>query len=147
MTPEMITKSNDKAVKGVSVVSKTAITPPTSSKALAPTPAKIAPAVNMNATAVAASVPVAPGSPSALKRKVMGAETAVAPEMPSAIHLRREDAAAAWQSRPRVPSRLMDTYVNFMVLGKSHVGCILCAMTVKDRSQHDRVAGPDQLMR
>jgi hypothetical protein len=36
--------------------------------------------------------------------------------------LLKADAMAAWQPRPRLPSRLMDTYVNFMVLGESGLG-------------------------
>ena len=41
------------------------------------------------------------------------------PQMSPAI---REDAKTAWQPHPRLPSRLMDTYVNFMVLGESGLG-------------------------
>jgi hypothetical protein len=33
------------------------------------------------------------------------------------LQLCKEDAVAAWNTHPRMPSRLMDTHVNLMVLG------------------------------
>jgi hypothetical protein len=41
-----------------------------------------------------------------------------APVAESKPSIRREDAVAAYQARPRVPCRLLPTYVNFMVLGE-----------------------------
>jgi hypothetical protein len=35
----------------------------------------------------------------------------------AAHHIAIDDAVAAWQSKPRVQSRWLDTYVNYMVLG------------------------------
>lgn len=43
--------------------------------------------------------------------------TAAAEPQASAGRMRAEDARAAWQTRPRVPVRLLDSYVNFMVVG------------------------------
>jgi hypothetical protein len=34
-----------------------------------------------------------------------------------AYQLAKDDALAAWQPKPRVQSRWLDTYVNYMVLG------------------------------
>jgi len=31
-----------------------------------------------------------------------------------------DDARAAWQPKPRIPVRLMDNYINFMVIGECH---------------------------
>lgn len=118
MTPEMITKNNEKQVKGTAVAVKAPAAAASGLKAPALPPGKTAPlATSVTASAVSGKLAPAPGSPSNIMRKLTP-ESAVAPEVPSAIHLRREDAAAAWQSRPRMPSRLMDTYVNFMVLGE-----------------------------
>eukprot|EP00878_Enallax_costatus_P014348 GHUV01015008.1.p1 GENE.GHUV01015008.1~~GHUV01015008.1.p1 ORF type:complete len:461 (+),score=142.02 GHUV01015008.1:140-1522(+) len=36
--------------------------------------------------------------------------------------LRVDDARAAWQARPSIPVRLLDNYVNFMVMGESGLG-------------------------
>jgi hypothetical protein len=51
------------------------------------------------------------------------AEATAAAQPASAISpIIRDDAKTAWQPHPRLPSRLMDTYVNFMVLGESGLG-------------------------
>jgi hypothetical protein len=47
---------------------------------------------------------------------------APATNMQRAPSIRLDDAKAAWQPRPRMPSRLADTYVNFMVIGESGLG-------------------------
>ena len=60
----------------------------------------------------------APAKERVTATKVPVAEPAVEKKSP----LLKADAAAAWQPRPRLPSRLMDTYVNFMVLGESGLG-------------------------
>ncbi|WIA12746.1 hypothetical protein OEZ85_006381 [Tetradesmus obliquus] len=45
------------------------------------------------------------------------------PPVPQATYqLAKDDALAAWQAKPRVQSRWLDTYVNYMVLGESGLG-------------------------
>jgi hypothetical protein len=39
-------------------------------------------------------------------------------ETPSLARLRADDARAAWQARPSIPVRLLDNYINFMVMGE-----------------------------
>jgi hypothetical protein len=39
------------------------------------------------------------------------------PVAPPAYQIAKDDAVAAWQAKPRVLSRWLDTYVNYMVLG------------------------------
>ncbi|KAF8067209.1 glpF [Scenedesmus sp. PABB004] len=96
-------KSKAKADKPASGKGSASAAAPGGSKAAKPA------VVSLNATAAApAAAAEAP-----VKRQVESAST---------MHLRKEDAAAAWQSRPRMPSRLMDTYVNYMVLGESGLG-------------------------
>jgi len=60
----------------------------------------------------------APAKERVTATKVPVAEPALEKKNP----LLKADAVAAWQPRPRLPSRLMDTYVNFMVLGESGLG-------------------------
>jgi hypothetical protein len=104
-------KGSDKPVKGSSIVSKGSSN---SSSAASASPKATLPKTVVNATAVIAGSPVPPAAVG--KRRLVSAEPAL--DASAAMHLRRDDAAAAWQSRPRMPSRLMDTYVNFMVLGE-----------------------------
>ncbi|KAF6246111.1 Septin-domain-containing protein [Scenedesmus sp. NREL 46B-D3] len=106
---------SDKPVKGSSIMSK-AIS--NSSSAATASPKAALPKAAANAFTMNACIPLPPSAVS--KRRPVPAEPAH--EASTAMHLRRDDAAAAWQSRPRMPSRLMDTYVNFMVLGESGLG-------------------------
>lgn len=46
------------------------------------------------------------------------------PPVPQAAYqLAKDDALAAWQAKPRVQSRWLDTYVNYMVLGTHGFTC------------------------
>ncbi|WIA23940.1 hypothetical protein OEZ85_013580 [Tetradesmus obliquus] len=73
------------------------------------------------ASATPAYKPVSVPSPSAAPVK-SGRAAAVPVETPSLARLRADDARAAWQARPSIPVRLLDNYINFMVMGESGLG-------------------------
>ncbi|KAF6263399.1 Septin-domain-containing protein [Scenedesmus sp. NREL 46B-D3] len=71
------------------------------------------------AAAAAAAVPSLEATSKKTSRK---AAPQPLPEPTSTSRMHAEDARAAWQTRPRVPVRLLDSYVNFMVVGESGLG-------------------------
>ncbi|WIA23027.1 hypothetical protein OEZ86_009942 [Tetradesmus obliquus] len=75
------------------------------------------------AAAAAAAATAAAPAPTASPKKTSGkAALQPVPEPTNLSRMRAEDARAAWQTRPRVPVRLLDSYVNFMVVGESGLG-------------------------
>lgn len=98
----------------------------------APAPAIPAPVVTPTPTPappphVIAAAPAAPPAPRAAPiTRVHAPALAPAPapeaEKVTPSRLRVDDARAAWQARPSIPVRLLDNYVNFMVMGESGLG-------------------------
>lgn len=117
--PIQVMDSN-KPVKGSSIVSKVVnsnVSTPNSSVCSKPAKAHSAAVpLSVGQPAAPGSAPVSPSGAALLSKRKHAVPVEGRTE-PSPMHLRKEDAAAAWQPRPRMPSRLMDTYVNFMVLG------------------------------
>uniref|UniRef100_A0A383VIX7 Septin-type G domain-containing protein n=2 Tax=Tetradesmus obliquus TaxID=3088 RepID=A0A383VIX7_TETOB len=80
-------------------------------------------AASKEAAAAAAAATAAAPAPTASPKKTSGkAAPQPVPEPTNMSRMRAEDARAAWQTRPRVPVRLLDSYVNFMVVGESGLG-------------------------
>jgi hypothetical protein len=74
-------------------------------------------AVSVPAPLSASKMPVTVPSATAAPVK-SGRAAAVPVETPSLARLRADDARAAWQARPSIPVRLLDNYINFMVMGE-----------------------------
>jgi hypothetical protein len=100
-----------------------------SASAASAKPVVVAPTYTPVAAAVAAPVETAALAAAAVPSKAAAvAPAAAAPTAGSKHHkmapavtqptIHKGDAEAAWQARPRVPSRLLPTYVNYMVLGE-----------------------------
>jgi hypothetical protein len=62
-------------------------------------------------------------APPGLQQRPYGGPVYASP-IPTAVSISREDAQAAFKTRPRVPSRMTDLYANFMILGKA--ACSTC---------------------